>query len=308
MAENLTRSIESHIEHSKSGRRKNRLNAYELGTELLFKTKKELDELKEMIGVDDVRYQSISNLLSTEILQCGIDYFKAMKDNSDFSEASSLEILNSAKEISADNEIQKRIEDNIKGIGDWVSNQALRDSQNNIYDFNKILLKTAFSFMTCDGHIAPNEVALIRKMAEEDKSFGDIDIDIELDFLIEVINTMGMGFLKYYFKVLKNAQLKQEQELKLIEMAVKTLYADGKVDYNEVKFFRIFRSLLSVTDEQIHSQNPNLSDEFLESDIFSHEYLGQLFDDYFEKVEIPTFEKLSEQKRTAYVDPEKYKD
>ncbi|SMD36199.1 Uncharacterized conserved protein, tellurite resistance protein B (TerB) family [Reichenbachiella faecimaris] len=307
MAENLTRSITSHIEHTKSERRNNRLNAYELGTELLFKTKKELDELKEKIGSDDVRYQSIADLLATEILQCGIDYFKAMKDNSDFSEASSLEILNSAKEISIDSQIQKRIEDNIKGIGDWVSNQSLRDSQNNIYDFNKILLKTAFSFMTCDGHIAPNEVALIRKMAEEDKAFGEIDIDTELDFLIEVINSLGMGFLKDYFKMLKNAQLKQEQELKLIEMAIKTLYADGKVDYNEVRFFRIFRSLLSVTDKQITDLNPNLPDQFLESDIFSHEYLGQLFDDYFEKVDIPTFEKLSEQKRTEYVDPEKYK-
>lgn len=307
MAETLTRSIESQIEHTKSERRKNRLNAYELGTELLFKSKKDLDELKGMIGAEDVRYQSIANQLAAEVLQCGIDYFKAMKDNSDFSEASSLEILNSAKEISTDAQIQKRIQDNIEGIGDWVSNQALRDSQNNIYDFNKILLKTAFSFMTCDGHIAPNEVALIRKMAEEDHAFGEIDIDTELDFLIEVINTMGMGFLKDYFKVLKNAQLKQEQELKLVEMAINTLYADGKVDYNEVKFFRIFRSLLSVTDKQITDLNPHLSEEFIESDIFSHSYLGQLFDDYFEKAEIPTFEKLSEQKRTDYVDPEKYK-
>jgi len=307
MAENLTRSITSHLEHTKRERRKNRINAYELGTELLFKSKQELEELKNLVGAEDVRYQSIANLLATEILQCGIDYFKAMKDNSDFSEATSLEILNSAKEISTDAEIQKRIQDNIKGIADWVSNQSLRDSQNNIYDFNKILLKTAFSFMTCDGHIAPNEVALIRKMAEEDQAFGEIDIDTELDFLIEVINTMGMGFLKEYFKVLKNAPLKQEQELKLIKIAIKTLYADGKVDYNEVKFFRIFRSLLSVTDNQIIDQNPNLPDQFLESDIFSHDYLGQLFDDYFEQVDIPTFEKLSKQNRTAYVDPEKYK-
>lgn len=307
MAENLTRSIESKVDHTKKERKKNRLNAYELGTELLFKTKKDLDSLKDMIGSEDVRYLSISNLLATEVLQCGIDYFKAIKDNSDFSEASSLEILNSAKEISPDAQIQKRIDDNIEGIRDWVSNQALRDSQNNIYDFNKILLKTAFSFMTCDGHIAPNEVALIRKMAEEDRAFGDIDIDTELDFLIEVINNMGMGFLKDYLKVLRNANLRQEQELRLIEMAIKTLYADGRVDYNEVKFFRIFRSLMSVSDEQIEAQNPNLPDQFLESDVFSHAYLGQLFEDYFEKVEIPTFEKVSAQKRTDYIDPEGYK-
>ncbi|UXX80773.1 hypothetical protein N7E81_06625 [Reichenbachiella carrageenanivorans] len=307
MAENLIRSIVSHIDHTKGERRKNRLNAYELGTELLFKTKKDLDQLADMMGKSAEKYQSTVNLLATEILQCGIDYFKAIKDNSDFSEASSHEILNSAKQMATSEQILKRIDDNIEGIRDWVSNQTLRDNQNNIYDFNKILLKTAFSFMTCDGHIAANEVALIRKMAEEDKAFGEIDIDNELDFLIEVINTMGMGFLKDYFKVLKNAHLKQEQELKLIDIAVRTLYADNRVDYNEIKFFRIFRSLLSVTDAQIYQQNPQLADEFLESDIFSHAYLGQLFDDYFEQVEIPTFEKLSEHKRTDYVDPEQYK-
>lgn len=307
MAEQLVNEIESKVVQTRESRRLNREDAYDLGMKLLFQTKVDFDHLKKALDKDDDWLKAVANSLANEILQCGIDYFKAMKDNSDFSEANSLEMLNSAKTVAASHDVKKRIEDNIEGIHDWVKNQALRDSQNKIYDFNKVLLKTAFSFMTCDGQIDSNEVALIRKLAEKDNWFGEVDIDTELDFLIEVINTMGMGFLKDYFKVLKNAKLNQDQELQLVDMAIKTLYADGRVDYNEVKFFRIFRSILSVSDEQIRSKCPDISEEFLESDIFSHNYLGRLFDDYFEKMEIPLFEKIADKKHEGYVDPEKYK-
>jgi uncharacterized tellurite resistance protein B-like protein len=306
MAEKLVNEIEAKVVATKNNRRADRIDAYDLGMKLLFQTKEDYERLKKLLGKEDDWFKAVSNSLASELLQCGIDYFKAMKDNSDFSESNSLELLNSAKEVAASIEVKKRIDDNIEGIHDWVKNQVLRDNQNKIYDFNKILLKTAFSFMTCDGKIDANEVALIRKLSEKDNWFGDVDIDTELDFLIEVINTMGMGFLKDYFKVLKNADLSQGQELQLVDMAIKTLYADGRVDYNEIKFFRIFRSILSVSDDQIREKCSDVSEEFLETDIFSHNYLGRLFDDYFEKIEIPVFEKIADKKHDKYVDPEKY--
>lgn len=307
MAENNIGAIQVLINTNKEKRRANREMAYELGMELLFNTKALLDALKKKFGPAHLRYKTIADELAGEIMQCGIDYFKAKKDNSGFSESNSLEILNSAKEIGTNSQIIDRIEDNILGIADWVKNQATHESQLKIYDFNKIMLKTAFSFMTCDGNIAPNEIALIQEISEKEDWFGDIDINIELDFLIEVINSMGMGFLKDYLKVLKKAEFNSKQELQLVEVAVKTLYADGKVDYNEIKFFRIFRSMLDVSDDQIRTEFPTLSEEFLESDIFSNAYLGQLFDDYFEKIEIPIFEKLGGKDHIIYVDPEKYR-
>ncbi|RJE72148.1 hypothetical protein BGP76_08290 [Reichenbachiella sp. MSK19-1] len=180
----------------------------------------------------------------------------------------------------------------------------MRTSQSRIYNFPSIAFKTAFSFMTCDGHIDANEIALIRKIARESELFGNINVDEELEFLIEVINSMGMGFLKDYFKVLKNATLTQDQELVLIKVAMDTLNADAKVDYNEVKFFRIFRTMLTVSDEQIKEKVQSISDEFLETDIFSKAYLDQLFDDYFEHASIPVFSKMSLDSKRKYIRPD----
>ncbi len=294
MADQIFESIEAKIEASREKRHASRGTSYELGMELLFNTKKELDELKSLLGENDARYMLISDHLAKEVLQCGIDYFKAMKDNSRFSESNSLEILNSAKDISNNAQTISRINDNIEGIHDWVRTQAQRDSRHVHHDFNKILLKTAFSFMTCDGHIDTNEVKLIMKMAEKDRRFGEIDINKELDTLIEGINAWGIGFLKEYIKILRNAKFAHDQELELVDMAVKTLYADGRVDYNEIKFFRIFRSLLDVSDTQIMEKCPDLPGEFFETDIFPHSYLKLLFEDYFEKIELPQFEKITQ--------------
>jgi len=292
MSNTLVKVIESQIANTKKRRNENQLSAYDFGMELLFKTKEDLDQLRISLGNNHPDFKQVSDLLSKEILQCGIDYFKAMKDNSSFSQSNSLEILESAKYLTTNHQILGRINDNIEGIKDWVKAQSHIDGQNKIYDFNRILLKTAFSFMTCDGHIDQNEVALIKKMAEQEVLFGDIDIEKELDAFITGINTLGIGYLKEYITIIRKGNLTHEEELALVEIAVKTLYADGKVDYNEIKFFRIFRTLLNVTNEQIRAKCPTLADEFFESDIFTHSYLRKLFDDYFEKIEMPIFEKI----------------
>lgn len=290
MTDQLTHAIASKIENIKMKRYENRGNAYELGMELLFQTQEDVARLESIIGQDDDAYQEIANQLATEILQCGIDYFLATKDKRSFSESNALEMLNSAKALTNHKDIINRIDENIEGIGDWVQTQEYHYNQNRRYNFDKVLLHTAFSFMTCDGHIDENEVELIKKIATEEERFGNIDINTELDGLIMGINAMGREFLKDYFKVLEHAQFNREQETQLVEMAIKTIYADNRVDYNELRFFKIFRAMLRMTDAQIKEQWPDLDDQFFERDIFSHAYLSHLFDDYFEKIELPSFE------------------
>ena len=69
--------------------------------------------------------------------------------------------------------------------------------------FNKLLLKTAFSCMACDGDIDKREVKLIKQLQKERKTFGEIDINAELDTLLLAINKDGHQFLKgyYYFYI-----------------------------------------------------------------------------------------------------------
>jgi uncharacterized tellurite resistance protein B-like protein len=147
--------------------------------------------------------------------------------------------------------------------------------------FNNLLLKTAFSCMACDGEIHPNEVKLIKKLQEEQQIFGEIDINAALDKMLLSINKDGHHFLKEYFNELATAELSLVEELNLIEVAIQTIKADDKVEYSEVKFFKVIRTKLKIDNEPILEKHPDF-EEYLEQDIMSASYLSKLQDDFFD--------------------------
>jgi len=158
--------------------------------------------------------------------------------------------------------------------------------------FNKLLLKTAFSCMACDGDIDKRELILIKKIHQDTKIFGEIDINKELENLLLEINRDGHKFLKSYFNELTSTKLSEQNELKLIEVAIDTINADDKVEYSEVKFFKVIRSKLKIDDNTILSLHPDY-EEYLEKDIISESYLARLQNDFFESTKLPEFELTS---------------
>jgi uncharacterized tellurite resistance protein B-like protein len=155
--------------------------------------------------------------------------------------------------------------------------------------FNKLLLKTAFSCMACDGDIDKKEIVLIKKMHQEKQIFGEIDFNKELDNLLLEINHDGHGFLRSYFNDLTTSELSEENELKLIEVAIETIKADEKIEYSEVKFFKVIRSNLKIKNEVILDIHPDF-EEYLEQDIISDSYLSRLQDDFFDTNTLPKFD------------------
>ena len=152
-------------------------------------------------------------------------------------------------------------------------------------NFNNLLLRTAFSCMACDGEIAPEEVALIKNMAIEKAMFGDINIDEELNFLLAEINSKGKGFLKQYLLYVSEQDLTTEQECSILQVAVDTIQSDEKIEYSEIKFFKVLRSnLKNVTDEQILENVIGIDESYLAEDI-KQSYL-ELFDAYFNNLEL----------------------
>ncbi len=152
--------------------------------------------------------------------------------------------------------------------------------------FNKLLLKTAFSCMACDGDIDKREVILIKTMHQQKKIFGEIDINQELDKLLLEINRDGHKFLRGYFNELTSSELSEQDELKLIEVAIDTIKADDKIEYSEVKFFKVIRSKLKIENEPILAIHPDF-EEYLEQDIISESYLARLQDDFFDTQVLP---------------------
>lgn len=157
---------------------------------------------------------------------------------------------------------------------------------------NKLLLRTAFACMSCDGDIATEEVDKIKQMSIEKHLFGDINIDKELDELVKEINQKGKGFLKQFLVNLSEQTLTEEQELKIADVAVQTIRSDNKIEYSEIKFFKVLRSNLKmVTDDTLLEKIDGIDENYLAQDIRA-DYL-QMYDDYFNTIEIPQFNLLN---------------
>lgn len=147
--------------------------------------------------------------------------------------------------------------------------------------------------MACDGDIDKREVVLIKTMHQEKKIFGEIDINQELENLLLEINRDGHKFLKSYFNELTSTELSEQDELKLIEVAIDTINADDKVEYSEVKFFKVIRSKLKIDNEPILAKHPDFED-YLEQDIISESYLARLQDDFFDTNTLSEFKLIND--------------
>ena len=162
---------------------------------------------------------------------------------------------------------------------------------------NNLLLRTAFACMACDGEIAKEEISLIKKMSTEKHLFGDIDLDEELASLVKEINLKGKGFLKQYLLSLAEQTMSEEEEIRVADIAVQTIRSDNKIEYSEIKFFKVLRSNLKVvSDEILLEKIDGIDENYLAQDIRA-DYL-QLYDDYFNTIDLPQFdvlEKLSKE-------------
>lgn len=159
--------------------------------------------------------------------------------------------------------------------------------------FNKLLLKTAFSCMACDGDIDKREIKLIKRLHKEKKTFGDLDVNTEMENLLIAINKDGHQFMRDYFDELTTSELTEADELNLIEVAIDTIKADEKVEYSEIKFFKVIRSKLKIDNEPILKKHPDFED-YLEQDIITDSYLARLQDDFFDTHISNEFELISE--------------
>jgi len=154
--------------------------------------------------------------------------------------------------------------------------------------FDRLLLKTAFCCMACDGDIDRREVESIRMICEASPMFTNIDLVVDLNELVNQLNVEGKKFIQRFLEDLKKAKLSTEQELDIIHFAIKTMKADEVIEYSEIKFFKAIRACLNIKNEAILDRFPEI-ETYLEDDIKTSTYLNRLIDQYFDSVEIPHF-------------------
>ena len=130
----------------------------------------------------------------------------------------------------------------------------------------ELYLKTIFCCMACDGDIANEEIALVHDITSKQDVFDGMDVNAVINGYVVSINANGALFLKQYLKELSSQELSNEEQKMIVDFALQTIFADNRIEYSEVKFFKKIRSRLSITDEDILANHPDVED-FLLPDI-----------------------------------------
>ena len=145
-------------------------------------------------------------------------------------------------------------------------------------EIKELYLKTAFCCMACDGDIAPEEVEKIKELQQ----FKEMDVQQILSDYLSQLKTEGNVFLKKYLDEVKTANLTEDEECELANIAIQTIEVDKSVEYNEVAFFKKIRKRLNASDEKLLTaipENPDVIDQispedYLLSDITNEDDLS----------------------------------
>lgn len=159
-------------------------------------------------------------------------------------------------------------------------------------EFEKLLLKTAFCCLASDGNIDKREIDLIKSIFSKYDQYQGVNFDEKINSFIEIYNDKGIEFFTFYFELLNESNLTSDEEFELIEIAINTIKSDELIEYSEIKFFKIIRHHLKVSDEQILSYFPDI-EIFLEEDIITESYYDKITKQYFETVDLPPFNLIS---------------
>lgn len=114
----------------------------------------------------------------------------------------------------------------------------------------------------------------------------------EINLLVQSLNSEGKAFIENFLDQLNAAQLTEEEEIEILDFAIKTIYADEKTEYSEVKFFKTIRHRLEITDDDIRKVFTELDDNFIKEDIKTASFLEKITHQFLEDIKLPTFDRI----------------
>lgn len=119
-------NIERKIEDARKKRLANKSQANLIANELYGQVKDGLNQLK-IILYGNLKYTAISDKVSDEILQCGIDYFMHYRDTNSDPSAITIELFKTARTLAIGNIAIQRWSENSTELNDWIKDKPERD-------------------------------------------------------------------------------------------------------------------------------------------------------------------------------------
>ena len=159
-------------------------------------------------------------------------------------------------------------------------------------DFQRLLFRTAFCVMACNGELHQKEKDEIKAMSKSSSYFKGIDLSEELEELLNDFKERGTHIVEELFETLTKLDASTVQELLLLEVAFRIVAADNEEDEYERKFVRFLRSKLKVHDEIIRERFGVV--EYLFDKDYSQDIVkSETHDDLFASIAIPEFKDLA---------------
>jgi hypothetical protein len=121
--------IEKKIDEAKNKRKANKANAVNVGKALYEQTSENIRQVKSILGASNIKFSSISDKVSDEVLQCGIDYFSHFKDSSTDPGSASMDLFRKAKTLAVGNIAKQRCQENTENLQEWIDDKPERDKQ-----------------------------------------------------------------------------------------------------------------------------------------------------------------------------------
>jgi hypothetical protein len=133
------KEIEKKIEETKTKREANNANGLKFGKLLHEQTSANLQQLKTILGTSNFTFSSISDKVSAEILQCGIDHFSHYKDSNIDPSSAAMDLFHKAKTLAIGSIAKQRCQENTENLREWIDDKPERDKQARILvDFEKL--------------------------------------------------------------------------------------------------------------------------------------------------------------------------
>jgi len=145
-------------------------------------------------------------------------------------------------------------------------------------EFQNFLLKSAIAMMACDGSIDNEEIAEIENMVTNEIYFMGFDYGKPFEDNLNYIKSNGKKAINAYLDELSSLDLNDKQELRLIEVLIRTIESDKKVENNEIKFLQLVKSKLKITEETIITKFPKQMSHLVDSNNYglSEKFLDEI--------------------------------
>jgi uncharacterized tellurite resistance protein B-like protein len=130
--------------------------------------------------------------------------------------------------------------------------------------FQELILKSAVAIIACDGRIDEVEILEIKNMAENEIYFMGYDFEQPLSNFLNNIKQNGVNAINDFLDEVTLANLNENQELLLLEVLIRAIESDERIESNELRFLQMVKSKLKLSEEMLIKKFPKQINYFID--------------------------------------------